>query len=213
MIDKKNLATLLAEFLGTAVLTLVVLSVKNSAIGIPYFVAIAAGLTVGVAYVAAGDVTKIQMNPAVTLALWTVRKVKTIEGVLRIVFQLLGAFVALKVFGYFINTAVQNVAGHYSARVMIAEAVGGLIFTLAIGAAMYKKLDGINLGLVVGGAFALAIVVAASASNGLINPALALGVKSWSWGTYVLGPVVGAVVGANLYMVLFTDSAHSKSKK
>jgi glycerol uptake facilitator protein len=213
MIDKKNLATLLAEFLGTAVLTLVVLSVKNSAIGIPYFVAIAAGLTVGVAYVAAGDISKIQMNPAVTLALWTVRKVKTIEGILRIVFQLLGAFVALKVFGYFINTTVQNVAGHYSARVMIAEAVGALIFTLAIGAAMYKKLDGINLGLVVGGAFALAIVVAASASNGLINPALALGIKSWSWGTYVLGPVVGAVVGANLYMVLFTDSTKSKSKK
>jgi glycerol uptake facilitator-like aquaporin len=46
MFARNKVAMVVAEFLGTAVLTLVVLGVQRSTIGIAYFVALAAGLTV-----------------------------------------------------------------------------------------------------------------------------------------------------------------------
>jgi hypothetical protein len=46
------------------------------------------------------------------------------------------------------------------------------------------------------------IIVASVSSAGLLNPALALGLRSWGT-VYVLGPLVGALVGVNLYYLLF----------
>ena len=45
MFGRRKVAVIVAEFLGTAVLTLLILSVQRSTIGVPFFVAIAAGLT------------------------------------------------------------------------------------------------------------------------------------------------------------------------
>jgi len=47
MFGKKKVAMVVAEFVGTAVLALAVLSVRSSGIGYALFVAIAAGLVVG----------------------------------------------------------------------------------------------------------------------------------------------------------------------
>jgi hypothetical protein len=49
-------------------------------------------------------------------------------------------------------------------------------------------------------------IAASSAALGLLNPAVAHGVRAWVWGTYVLGPVIGAVIGVNLYALLFADT-------
>ena len=92
MFGRNKLAALVAEFLGTGILTFVVLNVGRSTIGIPYFVAFAAGLAVVLVGVAlARDV---QLNPAYTLALWTARKVKTSRALAYIAVQLLGAWAA-----------------------------------------------------------------------------------------------------------------------
>jgi hypothetical protein len=45
-----------------------------------------------------------------------------------------------------------------------------------------------------------------------------LGARQWGWGTYVLGPVLGAVIGFNLYNLLFVETelaevAESKEEK
>jgi hypothetical protein len=40
-----------------------------------------------------------------------------------------------------------------------------------------------------------------------LNPAVALGARSWVWGSYVVGPLLGAVVGTNLYALLFAGTA------
>jgi hypothetical protein len=51
---------------------------------------------------------------------------------------------------------------------------------------------------------ALGIVVAsANSAAGYLNPSIALGSHVWSWGTYALGPVLGALIGVNLYSLLF----------
>jgi glycerol uptake facilitator protein len=202
------------EFLGAAFLTTVVLSVRGSAIGIPYFVAIAAGLTFGSMLLATGSGYVAQLNPAVTIGLWTIRKIKTVQAVLNIGFQILGGYLAWLLFTYLVNSHLQNVSGHFTGRIMVAEAAGTLVLTFGLAAAVYQKFTGLQLAAAGAVALILGMIVASAAANGLINPALALGIRSWSWGTYVLGPVIGAIVGMNLYSLVFADGGIvSKAKK
>jgi glycerol uptake facilitator protein len=212
IIGRKQVATLVAEFLGTGVLALVFLSVQRSTIGIPYFVAIAAGAAVAVASYFFGDISGAHFNPAITLALWTARKVGTVTGALYLVFQCLGAWVAYGVYHYFVSSSLQPIGGHYSARVLFAEAVGAFVLALAWGAAAFKRYDATNRALLLGGSYTLAVIVAAAAGIGIANPAVAIGVRAWAfggtmgWGTYLLGPILGAVIGVNLYSLLFAGT-------
>ncbi|MDB5181802.1 MAG: major intrinsic protein [Candidatus Saccharibacteria bacterium] len=211
MLRRRRLAMLVAEFLGTGVLTLAVLSVQRSQLGLAYFVAIAAGLAVALLTYVLGNVSGAHMNPALTLALWTARRVKTIPALTYIVAQLLGAWAAYGLYHYFVNTDVQAVTQAFSGRIMVAEAVGTMVFALAWAAAAYNRLEDGRFAAIAGLSFTLAVIVASAASVGLANPALAEGVRAWEvfgengWGNYVLGPVLGAVIGVNLYGLLFAD--------
>lgn len=205
MFGKKKVAMLVAEFLGTAVLTLTVLSMRNSGIGYALFVALAAGIAVASMMLVVGPSSGAQLNPALTVGLWTSRKIKTLPAIVYIAAQLVGGAAAYWLYVYLVKVHLPNIAGHFQARVMLAEAIGAFVFTFSWMAAAAQKLTGIKLSAVVGGAFALGIIIASVSSNAFINPAVALGAHAWGWGTMVLGPVVGAVVGVNLYNILFTD--------
>jgi glycerol uptake facilitator-like aquaporin len=61
-----------------------------------------------------------------------------------------------------------------------------------------KKVDGVASGLVVGGSLSLGIMLVAGMFAGLLNPAIAVGLGTMSW-MYMLGPVVGGIVGAQVY--------------
>lgn len=209
MLSKKSVAMVVAEFLGTGALTLVILTVMRSQIGLPYFAAIAAGVVVIVMMLAVGSASGAQLNPALTFGLWTARKIKTLPAIAYIVAQGLGAYGAYWLFRYFIDLSTpwpNN--GHFTKRVMIAEAVGAFVFVFAWVAAAKQKYDAGRFAATAGLAFAIGLILASSvgaATNtfGFINPAVALGARSWGWGTYLLGPVVGAVVAVNLYDVIF----------
>lgn len=201
MFGRRKIAAAVGEFLGTAILAFTVLDVSRSTIGIPYFVAIAAGLAVVV--VGASFAMDVHLNPAVTLALWTARRVKSLTAVVYIVAQLLGGWAAYGLYKYFVHGTVQHVSSGYQARILIAEAVGAFVFTLVASAVLYERVWGYRRAVVVGAAYAVGIIVASASSNGFINPAVALGSNSWGWGTYVLGPVLGAIIGVNLYALLF----------
>jgi glycerol uptake facilitator-like aquaporin len=216
MFGRKKIAMLVAEFLGTGVLTLVVLAVSKSTIGIPYFVAIAAGLVLVAMTLALGAVSGAQLNPAITIGLWTVRKVKTLPAVAYVAAQLLGGGAAYWLYTYFIGQTWNNTSGKFEAKIMIAEAVGAFIFSIAWAAAAYQRLEAGKAAAAVGIGLMLGVVIASSASFGLLNPAVALGVRSFSW-AYVLGPVLGAIIGFNIYGFLFapytkSDTADKKKK-
>jgi len=213
MFGRRKIAMLGAEFLGTWILTLVFLSVQRSTIGVPYFIALAAGLAVAVAVYVVGENSGAHLNPAVTLALWTARKTGTIVSALYIVMQLLGAWAAYGLYTYFVNSTLQPIGGHYAGRVLVAEAVGTFILALGWAAVVYRRQTTGSNAVTIGVAYALGIIVAAAAGIGLANPAVALGTRAWEiwgsmgWGTYVAGPVLGAIVGVNLYGLLFAPSA------
>jgi glycerol uptake facilitator-like aquaporin len=206
MFGRKKIAMVVAEFLGTGILTLIVLGVSKSTIGIPYFVAIAAGLVVAAVTLALAQVSGAHVNPAITIGLWTTRKIKTVPAVTYIAAQFLGAGAAYWLYTYFVGQHWSN-AGKFDGRVLAGEAVGAFIFSIAWASAAFQKLPLGQAAAVIGMGLTLGVIAASAASGGILNPAVALGVRSWVWGTYVLGPILGAVIGFNLYALLFAPAA------
>ena len=206
MFGRRKIATLVAEFLGTGVLTLLVLSVQRSTIGVPFFVALAAGLTYALMTFAVGGVSGGFFNPALTLGMWIARKLPTVNTVLYIIAQMLGGYAAYFLYKYFVKQDLQAVGGHFAGRILVAEAVGTGIFAFGWASTVYQRFSPAVSASVAGLSLMVGTVAASSAAIGLLNPAVALGARAWVWGTYVLGPVVGAIIGANLYSLLFAEA-------
>ena len=214
MFGRQKVATLVAEFLGTGILTLAYLSVQRTNIGIPFFVGIGAAIAVALAVYFFGGNSGVHLNPALTIAVATARKISVVMGALYIVSQLLGAWAAYGVYRYFVTSTLPQIGGHYNAHVLFAEAVGALILALAWGAAYFRNFETGHRAFVMGAGYGLAIIFAGAVSTnyGVANPAIALGIRAWDiwgsmgWGTYVLGPVLGAVIGVNLYSLLFAPT-------
>lgn len=212
MFGRQKVAALVAEFLGAGALTMLVLTVQRSSIGVPFFVAAAAGLTYMLMHFSVGGSSGGHFNPALTLGLWTARKVETVTAILYIGLQLLGAWGAYYLYTYFVNNPLQPVGGHYMGRIMVAEAVGTAVFAFGFAAALYQGFSRAVTASFAGLSLMLGMLLASSASIGLLNPSLALGARAWVWGTYVLGPVAGAVIGVNLYGMLFAGQRWNISR-
>lgn len=218
MFRKNKLAMLVSEFLGTGILTLAILAMSHSQLSLPYFIATTAGITFALLVVALSGISGALFNPALTIGLWTVRKIKTLQAASYIIVQFLGAAVAWYLFVYFTQIdGIQN-NGAYDARVLVAEVLGTFIFGFAFAAALYQR---VNLGLkavMIGGGLTVGALIASLGSAGILNPAVALSLHQWGWGTYVLGPILGSVVGFNLYNLLFVETevaevAEAKAEK
>lgn len=204
---RSRIAMLLAEFLGTAVLATVAINVSRSQIGIGYFVAIAVGGALAFLIMAFGPTSGGHFNPAVTIGLWTLRQVNTIKAVAYVVVQMLGGLAAWQLAEYFINQPLQSIANtEFDWRILVAEAIGAAVFTMVIAAAVYQKYVGGRAAAVIGGGLFMGIVTASLASNAVINPAIALANQSWSW-AYAAGPIIGAVIGMNLYVLVFAPAS------
>ncbi|HEX8762645.1 MAG TPA: aquaporin [Candidatus Saccharimonadales bacterium] len=205
MLTRKKVAMILAEFLGTALLTLAVLAVSKSTIGIPYFVAIAAGLVVATVTLTMGAVSGAHLNPLVTIGLLSVRRIKIVPAVVYVAAQLLGGIAAYYLFTYFVGQTWNN-SGDFSGRVLVAEAVGAFIFSLGWAAVVFQKMEAGRAAAVIGMSLMLGVLVSAAGAGGIVNPAVALGARSWVWGTFVLAPVLGGIIGFNLYSLLFAPA-------
>ncbi len=206
MFSRNKLAMVVAEFLGTGVLTLVIVSVQRSTIGIPYFVGLAAGLAAGLLMLVFNRASGALLNPALTLGMWTARRIKTVPAIAYIAAELLGGYLAGLLYRYFVGGTMASLNHEFSSRVLVAEAVGAAIFALAAAAAAYNTLLESKKAALYGGGLAIGIIAASSASAGILNPAVALGANAWTWTTYVLGPVLGGLIGVNLYGLVFAPA-------
>jgi len=209
MFRKNKLAMLVGEFLGTFLLTMVVLGALRSQAG-NYFVAVAAGLIVAIMTVVIGGISGAVLNPAITIALWSVRKLRGLQALLYIIVQFAGAWAAWLMFVY-ITKLDPSVITHdkiteLSVRPLLAEALGTFIFAFAIAGALYQKLKPSLKAWTIGSGLTLGAWVASLASAAFLNPAVALGIQQWNIYTYMLAPVLGAVLGMNLYNLLFVQT-------
>ncbi len=200
MFGRQKVALIVGEFLGAATLSIVVLSMIGRT-SFPFFAAVAAAVAVGtMAYLFGAD-----SNPAVTIGRWTMRKVQTTQAMVMIAAQMLGGLAAWKLAEYLLHTSIKNIAGaSFDWRILIAEVLGTFVLGIGVAVATKRAYPPAQFAVTVGLALFLGILMASFASNGVLNPAVALGVQSWSW-AYAVGPVLGAVAGMSFYGLVFVD--------
>lgn len=213
MFGRRKIAMVVAEFFSAATLTLVALAVSKSNLGFALFMSAAVGFALYILVQTLGNVSGAHANPAVTLGLWTLRKISTTQAVVYIAVQLLGGLLAGRLFAYLIDQSLQNIAGkEFDWRVLTAEILGTFIFTFGVAAAVYQKYEGNRLAATIGGSLFLGILLSSVVSNGFVNPALALGAQSFSR-AYIFGPLIGAVLGMNLYVAFFAPVERKQRAK
>ncbi len=191
MIKQQHVAAVLAEFIGTLTLALVVLS--TSLYRFPLFTAMAAGITLIVFVGAFGKISGGHFNPAVTIGLFAMRQVGAAKAIAYIVFQFLAGFAAWQAYEFFTGQPLTNGAGSFDTKIFLAEAAGAFVFGTAIAAVVTQKIQGYQAAATIGGGLFLGLMVAGLASSGILNPAVAIATHSFDV-NYGLGPVVGMLV-------------------
>jgi MIP family channel proteins len=177
-------------------------------------------LTLGVLVYALGASSGAHFNPAVTVAQWAIRQIRTRDAAAYIVFQLAGgALAGLLVLALFhsVGASVNYGATAINSSVipngspwlgLLAEAVGTFMLMWAVMAvAVNPRGEKHFAGLVIGGALGLAVMVFGPATGAGLNPARWLGpaLASGTYGdfwVYLVGPVAGALVAAYGYRAL-----------
>lgn len=229
MFGKRQVATLVAEFLGTGILTLLILSVKYSSLGsAAFFIAATAGLTLTFLTFLFLNVSGGNFNPAVTIGLWSIKKIPGSTALLYVVVQLLGGYGAYSLFTYFVNQPLPAASKQWATQIILAEVIGTVILALGIGAAVYQKFTLGAQAAVTGLALMIGVISVSAAVIGLqnptavagvLNPAVALGLKAWTFDLsksapffmYAVGPVIGGVIGFNGYKYLFAEGTTASS--
>jgi len=201
MFKKGNVAGLVAEFLGTALLVTMALVLFETT-AVTYFVATSVAVTLGVIVMFFWGISGAHVNPGVTFGMWTARHIGTLRAAGYIASQLLGGLAAWQLYQYLSDKNIPAHAGSFNTAMWVGEVIGTAILAAGFTAALTRGFDSLQSALTIGASLFVGMMVAAIASAGYINPALALGVRSWD-SVYVLGPLVGGVIGVNLYTMLF----------
>lgn len=202
--ERQKLAVVMAEFLGTGMLTITALAAVSN-FGNPVFVSLGLGVAMAAAYMVFGGVSGAHLNPAITLGLLSARRVQPWAALVYIAAQLLGGMVAYALFTYLTNNNIKT-NGHFDSRLLVSEALGAFIFALGWASVVYNRYEGGKAAAVLAASLVVGVLAASFIGTGIANPAVALGMHSWVWSTYVLGPVLGAVIAFNLYALLFAPA-------
>ena len=205
-----------AEFIGTFGLTFAVLmSLNNPDFGVP--TAVVAALTLGLFVYSIGRYSGTHINPAVTLGLWSVKKIETNNALMYIVSQFVGAFFAMVLTSLliarpeFANSVAPSAVG-FDGMNLAGELLGAFIFTFGIASVVNDTKGGrASAMFTVGGSLLLGLLFASNMSAGILNPAVALGIKSFDL-SYLIGPIIGSVLGFNVYHFLNTMEDEESSK-
>lgn len=187
-----------AEALGTFGLAFAVTLAAGRGFGLtPLF----AGLVLGLFVYTIGALSGSHVNPAITLGLFSLRKISSRDTLWYIVAQVVGAglaFFAAKGAGI---TAPASIPA-FSSAVLAAEAIGAFFFAFGVASVATGRSHAELSGVIVGGSLLSGIIFAGLlGSAGVLNPAVAISLGVFNL-AYVLGPIIGAVVGMQAYAAL-----------
>jgi MIP family channel proteins len=234
-VEERSPAAYVAEFIGTFALVFFVTSV------VVLFVTPGGGggsdfVVVGLVHAfvlllivqSLGSVSGAHVNPAVTLALAALRKIRINDAVVYLLLQLSGAVAGALVTKFVLSDRVADgsaTPGGASAEVgtpaindnllggvaqgAVLEGIGTFFLVWAIvSVAVNPRAARDWAGLVIGGTLGLVVMVAGPLTGGSVNPARWFGpaLVSGQWDdawVYIVGPAVGGVLAALAYWYLF----------
>lgn len=197
---KKHHRKYLAEMFGTFVLCL---AVNLSLLGnFPVSTPVAAGMALGLGVYTMGSISGAHFNPAITIALLCIKKITGKHAAYYLAAQIVGAALAVLFVRYGVKIQPADIAGLNAPMILGAEALGTFVLGFGVAAAFHGKVSPGASGLAVGGSLLLGISLAAAAgSNGVLNPAVALAIGSYSL-SYLIGPIAGAILAMTAYRYL-----------
>ena len=194
----------IAEGFGTFVLALVVITfAAGKQAGLtPVFAAITLALFVNTI----GGISGAHLNPAVTIGVWSLKKISRDDALGYIAAQLVGGMLAIAAASLLISDLASKLAGMQvrvtdNPMIAAAEAIGALVFAFGVSAVIHGAVEKPVQGMVVGGSLLVGLFLAGTVSNGVLNPAVAMALGSFNL-MYLIGPIVGAVVGMKMYTYL-----------
>lgn len=191
---------LIAEFIGTFTLSLVVLLSVSSPADFPLATPLLAALTLGIFVYTIGAFSGCHINPAVTFGLLSIKRIKAPEALQYIATQIIAGFAAL-----FLATGLGitiPIISSTNLSPVIFELIGMTIFTFGIASIVHKMPHEAVTGVVIGGSLLLGISISAlGGAAGILNPAVAIALKTTNLG-YYLAQLIGAYLGFNLYQFL-----------
>lgn len=202
--SKVNPLAVMAEMVGTCVLALAVLV----SIGgyVPWAsTPVVAGVTLGLIVLLIGGISGAHVNPAVTVGMRSLKKIDNATTIAYVVAQFVGAGAAWVLITLLLDgEAVPQVPNaDVNITIWVAEIIGAFFFTLGVAATVNAKHEGAGTAMGVGLSLLTGITFAAVASNGGINPAVAVAMGSGTI-AYLIGPVIGAILGMNFFVHTMT---------
>lgn len=163
----------------------------------PVATPVIAALTLGLMVYIVGHISGAHLNPAVTIGMWSIRKTNSKDAVAYIVAQFLGALLTYYVVRSILGVVPMAVNDNWGT--LLAEFLGAMIFLFGVSSVVFGHAPSDMSGIGVGAALLVGLVVASVlGSNAVLNPVMAFSIGSFSWG-YVFAPVLGSIVGMNLY--------------
>jgi glycerol uptake facilitator protein len=182
------------------------------------------GIALAIGIYAFGNVSGGHFNPAVTIALWAVRKFPGKSVGPYIIAQLVGASIA----SFLLALCIGNVALHYSLGATVPflgisyisaiaiEAVGTFILMTAVMAVVTKKMEPAMAGLIIGLSVTASLTLISNVTGGSINPARTFGpyladtilggANLWYYfPIYIIGPILGALIAAFVYNYVIVE--------
>lgn len=194
-------------------------------------IGLAFGLAIAAAIYALGNISGCHINPAVTIALWSVKKFPGRDVIPYIVSQLAGASVASILFAVIVGMGAVTIGGLGATapfpgigyvQAILAELVGTFLLMLAImGVAVDRRAPPGFAGIIIGLTVAGVITTVGNISGSSLNPArtfgpylgdsLMGGLNLWMYlPIYIIGPIVGAILAALAYNYMTSEEEASR---
>ena len=218
----------LAELIGTMALVLIGCGsavIAGQYIGV-FGIAFAFGLTVLAMVYAIGNISGCHINPAITVAMFIVDKIKWKDAIFYIIFQFAGAIIGAGIlwaiasgnanFSLAVNGLGQNGYGAHSPAgygllaCIIAEVVFTAIFLFVIFGSTHRDAPKGFAGLSIGFTLVLIHLVSIPITGTSVNPARSLGPAVFIGGDalaqlwlFIVAPIVGGIIAAVIWKYTF----------
>ena len=181
--------SLIAELIGTFFL------VEAALLSPPGLTFALVGLTLLVMVIAIGKVSGAHLNPAVTAGLVAARLFHWRDGLLYVLIQVVGAFLALGL-GQVVGRRLPEAAPGSQLNAVIFEMLGTALLVFVVTRVAISRVPEAASALAIGLALSVGIALAGASSGGVLNPAIALALLTGNLvsGSLGLGGVIYLLV-------------------